>query len=159
MPPVARTSNVIVQEVGTDLVVYDELTDRAHSLNPVAAYVYRHADGTRDLAALASAASTELGIPNDVAIVEEALARLESVELVTGAPPASPGATMARREALRRLGLVAAAAVPAVTSLAAPTPLLARSRGGKKGGGSKNKPKNGNGGNGGNRGNSGNNRP
>ena len=71
-----------MQQVGADLVVYDELTDKAHSLNPVAAHVFVHADGTRDLAALAAAASADLGVPDELSIVEEALANLGTVELL-----------------------------------------------------------------------------
>jgi len=129
--PLARKENVIVQQVGADLVVYDELTDKAHSLNPVAAHVFAHADGTRDLAALAAAASADLGVPDELSIVEEALANLGTVELLDAGVPA-PEKSIARREALKRLG-IAAIALPVVTSLVAPSPLLARSRGGAKG--------------------------
>ena len=131
MNPVARKDNVIVQQVGADLVVYDELTDCAHSLNPVAAHVFSHADGTRDLAALAAAANKDLGVPDDLTIVEEALANLGSVELLASGTPA-PERSIPRREALKRLG-IAAVALPVVTSLVAPSPLLARSRGGARG--------------------------
>ena len=125
MQPTARRSNVIVQQVGTDLVVYDELNDRAHSLNAIAAHVYQHADGTRDLETLAVAATADLGIPADAAVVEEALVRLESVDLIAGGHVGGRPGAIARRDALRRLGLVAA--IPLVTSLLVPSPLLARS--------------------------------
>jgi len=133
MNPLTRRSNVIVQQVGSDLVVYDELRDRAHSLNHVAASVYQHADGTRDIEGLAAAASAELGVPCDRDVVQDALGRLAGVELLDERyTPEAP--QIARRAALRRIGL-AAAALPMITTLVAPPPLLARSGGGRGRGG------------------------
>lgn len=119
MQPLARTSDVIVQQIDSDLVVYDQLRDAAHSLTPIAAHVYRHADGVRDVDALARLASDDLGVPTDPALVEAALAQLEQAHLV------SNGQGMGRRDALR-LGV--AAALPLVISLSVPSPLLAQSK-------------------------------
>ena len=139
MNPLTRRTDVIVQQVGADLVVYDELRDRAHSLNRVAALVYQHADGTRDIEGLAAAASAELGAPCDCAVVQDALERLAGVELLDERyAPKTP--LIARRAALRRLGL-AAAALPMITTLVAPPPLLARSGGGGGRGGAAGKGK------------------
>ena len=74
MRPEARRTDVVTQEFGTEVVVYDQVRDAAHALSPVAAHVYEHADGTRDVDALAAAASAALDIPHDAALIEEALA-------------------------------------------------------------------------------------
>lgn len=122
MKPEARRIDVVTQHFGPDVVVYDQVRDVAHALSPVAAHVYEHADGTRDVDALAAGVSATLNIPHDPALVEEALAELGRVELLA---VASAQNAIGRREALYRVGL---AALPLVTSLAVPAPALAQSR-------------------------------
>ena len=128
MYPSARRSDVIVKDVSPDLLVYDQLRDAAHSLNPVAGYVYRHADGTRSLAELTTGMSTALGVADDARLVEAALWQLERASLLDTPEAATPPNNVSRREAVRRFG-AAALAVAAVTTIAAPTPAMAQSRG------------------------------
>ena len=125
MRPVARRSDVLIQRVGTDLVVYDQLRDVAHSLSPLAVHVYEHADGTRDVAQLREGAEAELATPVELQLVEQALLELERAELLAAGAFAEP-AGIDRREALRHLGT--AAAFPLVTSLMVPAAVLAQSR-------------------------------
>ena len=127
MNPVARRSDVIVQGVGTDVLVYDQLRDAAHSLNATAAYLYWQADGTRSVAELATAMSGALGVPDDPSLVEEGLAQLARVHLLEAGWTRASGRAVSRREVVRRLGALAAA-VPIVTSIVTPTPLMAQSR-------------------------------
>jgi hypothetical protein len=61
--PTRRTSGLVVKTVRDEVLVYDLDRHRAHSLNPVAAAVWRSCDGARDLPALAAAARAELGAP------------------------------------------------------------------------------------------------
>ena len=49
MHPTARRTDIIVQTLGTEVLVYDQRHDAAHSLNAAAALVYEHADGTRSI--------------------------------------------------------------------------------------------------------------
>lgn len=123
MHPTARRTDVIVQALGPDLLVYDQRRDAAHSLNATAAFVYVHADGTRSTEELASQLGDALSLPRELAIVEAALSELQAARLLETAVPARR--TLARRDAVR-LGL-AAAALPMVASVAAPTPLMAQS--------------------------------
>ncbi|HEX5580894.1 MAG TPA: hypothetical protein VFX39_04900 [Gemmatimonadaceae bacterium] len=129
MNPTARRTDVIVQDVGPDTLVYDRLTDTAHSLSTAAGFVYRSADGSRTIEELTSGMSTELGVEPDVQVIEAALWQLEQANLLEAAPQTdSWGRRMSRRQAVQRFG--AALAVAAVTSIVAPTPAMARSGGG-----------------------------
>ena len=128
MSPSARRSDVIVKDVSPDLLVYDQLRDAAHSLNPVAGYVYRHADGTRSVAELTAGMSPALGVADDQRLTEAALWQLERASLLDAPEALAAPANVSRREAVRRFG-AAALAVAAVTSIAAPTPAMAQSRG------------------------------
>ena len=43
--PCARSEDLIVEELGEELLVYDMKADRGHCLSPVAARVWRRCDG------------------------------------------------------------------------------------------------------------------
>src|SRR5688500_2189312 len=73
MKPIARRENLLVEEIGGEVVVYDRESDRAHSLNQTAALVWRHADGERSVAELAALVGSEFGAPADVELVRMAL--------------------------------------------------------------------------------------
>jgi hypothetical protein len=122
--PVARQSDVVVKTVAGEVLVYDLRHHRAHSLNGVAAAVWRRCDGSRDARAIAAA----IGRAESRRVTEEtvryAVAQLAQARLLTGSAPES-GVT--RREWLRRLGATAAVAVPVVTSIASPTAAQAQS--------------------------------
>jgi len=52
--PLARTEDVVVEYLGTDLVVYDQRSNLASVLNRTAALVWENADGERTVADLAA---------------------------------------------------------------------------------------------------------
>src|SRR5690606_3581859 len=107
--PNARRSDLIVEEIGTDTLVYDQLRDTAHSLNPVTGYVFRHADGTRTIDQLSSELSRDLGMDEDQALVSAALWELHRVHLLDDAfvIEEAPAKELNRREAIRRFGVAA----------------------------------------------------
>lgn len=115
--PLARSDELTVEELGDELLVYDLRTDRAHSLSPVAARVWRACDGKTQADDLAG----RLGL--DATEVERALDELERCELLT--PGARGG--LSRRELTVRFakGAAAAASAPLIVSIVAPTPAAA----------------------------------
>jgi len=116
--PLARSNELVAETIGTETVVYDGLTKRAHYLAPLAASVFAASDGQTPLTELADIAAAKLGEPVNVLAVERALVELEQCELMeTGAAPG-----ISRREALRSGALVGAAALaaPLVVSLVTP---------------------------------------
>jgi Coenzyme PQQ synthesis protein D (PqqD) len=122
--PISRTTGLVTKEVARELIVYDLEWHRAHSLNTVAAAVWRRCDGGRDAAAIAAGIREVEGLPVTEAAVRYAIAELSRARLLTGPAP-EPG--VSRREWLRRLGATAAVAVPLVTSIVAPTAAQAQS--------------------------------
>jgi hypothetical protein len=109
-----------VRELPEEVVVYDRERHQAHCLNPAAALVFQHANGRRSVAQLASLMRETLNVPADEGWVHLALEDLRRARLLAApetTEPRSPG----RRRLLKRLG-VAAAAMPAVASILAPTP-------------------------------------
>ena len=121
--PAARTSGLVVKTLGDEVLVYDLDTHRAHRLNRIAAAVWRACDGARGSGEIATALRAA-GQPQPEAAVQYALAALSRAGLLT---PAIPLPRMTRREVMQRLGTAAAAALPVVTTIIAPTAAQAQS--------------------------------
>jgi len=104
-----------------ELLVYDLERHRAHCLNPPAAVVFKHCDGTRTVPELARVLHGELGSPADPDCVWLALDRLGEAQLLRERVSRPSGqARISRRALVRRLGI--AVLLPAIVSVLAPTP-------------------------------------
>lgn len=124
MKPTRRTEGVVVTELMGEVLVYDLERHRAHCLNPPAAVVFKHCDGTRTVEDLARLLESELGAPADPDCVWLALDRLDKARLLRPRVKRPPAAgRVSRRDLVRRIGI--AALLPVVTSLLAPTPAQA----------------------------------
>ena len=121
--PLARRDGLVVKTVGDEVLVYDLERARAHSLDALAAAIWRQCDGRRPVAALAAAVRADTGPPVTAAAVEYGLAALGRARLLAGERPV-PGPT--RRQVLARIGT--AAAIPLVLSITAPTAAQAQSQ-------------------------------
>lgn len=115
--PRARTAELLVEELGDELMVYDQRDDQVHCLGPTARSVWHACDGKTSVEQLGRALSLEHGV------VDRALGELEACGLLDG--EATDGVT--RREAGVRLAKMgaAAASAPLIYSIAAPAPALA----------------------------------
>src|SRR5687767_10027501 len=78
--PRARAEDLVIEELGDELLVYDERQHRAHCLSPTAVRVWRACDGELTQDAL----QVELGLEADA--VARALHELEACELLEGTP-------------------------------------------------------------------------
>jgi hypothetical protein len=118
--PLARSTDLIVEELGDEVLIYDTTIDRGHSLSPEAARVWRACNGKTPVEKL----SSRLGLDQET--VDRALAELDSCELLEVKPSiVADGST--RREVSLKLAKVgaAAAAAPLILSVAAPIPAMA----------------------------------
>jgi hypothetical protein len=116
--PVARSEGLLVEEVGSEVVVYDVDRHEAHCLNPLAGAVFASSDGHTSIGELAKLASERLDEPVSVEQVEHALDELERCELAT--VPRVDG--LSRRSFVRKTAVAGAVAVavPMVTSIVTP---------------------------------------
>jgi hypothetical protein len=122
--PRARQAQLVVREVGDELLVYDLTDHQVHALNRAAALVWRYCDGQTTIAQARQLLEIELETPYDESAVHLALDQLHQANLLeatTNAPRAlvSPS----RRVLLRRLGAAAvggAVLLPLVESISAP---------------------------------------
>lgn len=124
--PQARNLDLVTREVADEVLVYDLKRHKAHCLNQTAALVWKHCDGQNSVADIATLMQGDLSTSVDEATVWLAVERLGKANLLAEriTPPAgSP--RLSRRDAMRRIGLGAALAVPVVMTVIAPTAVMA----------------------------------
>ncbi len=126
-PPRAREDGLLVEELGEELLLYDRDSHTAHCLSPIAACVWRHCDGERDMTELAELAGASENL------VADALHELRKKDLLVAEPELMqstvPG--VSRREAIGRVARygAAVAAGSLIVSATAATPAMANSGG------------------------------
>lgn len=129
MPPRRRTTDLLVEDLGTELVLYDVPSHRVHRLNAVAAAVWLRCDGESTEEAIV--ADVEHGTAGRVGAraVARALSRLRAIGLVHDARGDPVPGAVSRRDVLARLSTAGAAVAAGslVTSMLAPRPLMAQS--------------------------------
>ena len=117
-----RERHLVIDELPDEVLVYDLDRHKAHCLNETAALVWQHCDGNSTPSQIARRLTKKLRAPFNEDLVWLALRQLEKLHLLEESislPPELLG--MSRRQMIRNLGLVAAVAVPLVTSIVAPT--------------------------------------
>ena len=126
MPNPQQSATVHVETLGDELCLYDWQRKQVHALNPTAARVWQRCDGQTSPQQIAATLATDLKLPNAEELVWLALSQLEKAHLLTE-PVVKPAKrnVLPRREFLR-LG-VAAALLPVIHSIVAPTPVAAQS--------------------------------
>lgn len=112
--PVARSENIVVQTLETELLIYDLMTNKAFCLNETAKVVFEACDGQTSLAELKRRA----GLPDEV--IYFALDELRRENLLAENYQ-SKFAGVSRRDVIKRIGLATMIALPVVASLVAPT--------------------------------------
>ena len=123
--PRARSSRLVMRDVGDELLVYDLERHKAYCLNRVAMQVYRHCDGETTIPDMALRIGNVLGTPVDERAVRLGLVRLERAHLLDC--PVAQILHASRREMLRTLGRAAVVVVPLVTAITVPTSAQAAS--------------------------------
>jgi hypothetical protein len=124
--PKKRRQGHVIKELPDEVLVYDLDRNKAHCLNHSAAAVWERCDGRATVAEIARAVENKTGTKvgeQFVWLAIEALSRDHLLEERVDWPSAVP--RISRREAVRRIGIGAAFAIPLVTSIIAPTPAQA----------------------------------
>jgi len=103
--PQARRSGLIIQELDSEILIYDQDTNKAHCLNQTAAKVWKYCDGETTVADACSALSRDLETPIDEKLVWYAVDQFSTDNLLEKQiePPAFIIAGMNRRQMFARL--------------------------------------------------------
>jgi hypothetical protein len=122
--PAARRENILIEEVGGELLIFDVSNNRAHCLNESAAAIWRHCDGTRSVDDLAQHLFPKL-VPSDAErVVSLGIERLSRRRLLENSRTAAPAIDLSKRDLLKKVAILAAAAgiaAPLISSAMAPT--------------------------------------
>ena len=122
-PKSLKSDQLVVEELGAELMIYDQTRNQAFCLNQKAAFVWQHCDGKTSVAEIAAQLSQSLSEPVNESVVEFALQSLSQDGLLdtTSFLPFVP-TPITRRELMQKIGVRAALALPLVTALAVATP-------------------------------------
>lgn len=118
--PQARTTDIIEQVAGEELMIYDLRTDRAYALNDTSRAVFK--------ACVAKTSFEDLKRTSEYSgdLIYLALDELKANNLLAGEYQLQ-FTRMSRREAVRRVGLASLIALPVVSVLVAPSSVAAAS--------------------------------
>jgi hypothetical protein len=122
--PNARSEGLVIQQLADETLVYDLNADEAHCLNETAAFVWTNCKGDKSIDEIARSVQMHYGQPVDADFVLLAVKQLDDKKLLTVS--GLEGVAMpSRREAIKKIGLASAIAIPIVASLVAPSSALA----------------------------------
>lgn len=123
--PKTRNENIIMQDVGDEILIYDTITNQAFSLNETSAKVFNACDGVQTFDKLKS----KYQFTDD--LIYLALDELKAKNLLDAAANyQTPFGGMNRREVIRKVGLATMIALPLISSIIAPKAINAASGGG-----------------------------
>lgn len=120
--PIARTTDIVVQDLGEEILVYDLRTHKAYSLNETSSIVYQACDGKTTF--------EQLKVRNKFTdeIIFLAIEELKKGNLIENGEKFSfPLSGMSRREAIKKAALASLIALPVISSLTVPTAAMAAS--------------------------------
>ena len=113
-----RTS---MQVIGEETLLYDEIHHQAWCLNKTSACIWRLCDGRTTVNEIAIAAASELNAPVTEEIVLLTLAELREKNLLEPETATLLPDSVTRREMMSRAGVAAAALLPVIASILAPS--------------------------------------
>lgn len=126
--PVARQSGLVIQEIPNEVLVYDLEANKAFCLNQTAALIWKACSGENSISDIAKSLETELKAPVGENLVWLAIEQFERDNLLKEFSvkefPVKP-AGFSRREAIKKIGLASAVALPLVAGLSVPQTALA----------------------------------
>lgn len=120
--PKSRNVNIVVQTAGKEILIYDLTTHKAYNLNETLTIVYLACDGIT----LFDELKARNGLMDE--IIYLALDELRRENLLEKSEEYnSPFAGMSRREVIRKVGFASIIGLPVISSLIAPTAVMAQS--------------------------------
>lgn len=120
--PIARNTDVVIQRLGKEILIYDLKNHKAFNLNETSSIIYQACDGKTSFSEL----KVKHGFTDDLIFL--ALDELKKENLIEADETLiSPFVGMSRREAIRKVGMGSLIALPIIASLIAPTAAQAQS--------------------------------
>jgi hypothetical protein len=126
--PLSRKSNIVVQNLENEVLIYDLTINKAFSLNETSGLVFALCDGTRTVAGISDEMSRQLKTPVSEDLVYLALEELRKNKLLENSDELTNHfAGMSRREVVKKVGLASMVVLPIIASVVAPSAAMAQS--------------------------------
>ena len=128
MLPKARKNDLVIQQSGDELLVYDTHTNKATCLNSISAMVWQACDGDNSPYDIRESLEKRLKTPVTEDLVWFALEQLYKEDLLTNEEEfVGRYEGQSRREVIKKIGLSSAVSLPIIASLVAPMAVSAQS--------------------------------
>lgn len=126
--PVSRKANIVVRELGNEVLLYDLSLHKAYCLNQTSALVYQFCEGTNSIAEISDLMSKELKTLVSEDLVWLALKELKRQNLLENEEELTDQvAGLSRRELLKKVRLASLVMLPIIVSIVAPNVVMAAS--------------------------------
>ena len=126
--PQSRHSELVVQNLNEETLIYDLQINKAMCLNETASLVWQFCDGRHSVADLAEALGRKLNDKVSEDLIWLALKQLEEQNLLqNGSPVKSQAKHLSRRETIKKIGAASMIALPIISTLVAPRAVDAQS--------------------------------
>lgn len=132
MNPKAREEGLLTEQIGDEVVVYDQHRKRASRLNKTVALVWRQCDGSKTVSEIVEHLKRELNEVADENLVLFSLSQLDSAHLLQESLNiTAQQSRTSRRDFVRKVGAVGIMSIllPLITTMSVPTPAQAQSGG------------------------------
>jgi hypothetical protein len=126
--PLSRQGEIVIQELGRELLIYDLTNNKAFCLNETSALVWKLCDGEKTVGEMSRELGKQLNFPANEELVWLALDQLKKDNLIeneTSIPPLFNN--YSRREIIRKVGLTSLIALPFIMHVTAPVAAQAQS--------------------------------
>lgn len=126
--PRSRQQDIVTQDLGKEILLYDLKKHKAFSLNETSALVWQECDGKQDISQISQIISRKLKLPANEDLVWLTIDELKKENLLENeAELVSVFSGMSRREVIRKVGLGTMIALPIISTLVAPSAASAQS--------------------------------
>lgn len=116
--PQSKTDNIVVQNLENETLIYNLETNKVFCLNETSALVYQACNGQTNFEEI----KNKHNLPDEIVFLALDLLKKENLLEESFI---SPLAGMKRREVIKKIGLTSMIALPIISSLMAPTAIMA----------------------------------
>lgn len=126
--PLSRHADLLIQDLGDEMLVYDLNLNKAFSLNNTCSVVWQECDGKKTVSQISQAVGKKLKTSVNADLVWFAIDELKKMDLMdNGNDLISDFNNVSRRDAIKKVGMGTMIALPVISSLVAPTAAVAGS--------------------------------
>ena len=126
--PLGRKTDIVVQEMNGEVLIYDLKDNKAFCLNETSALVWQMCDGEKSVSAISNDLSKKLKSPINEDLIWLAIDQLKKENLIAnGEELPNNFEGMNRRDVIKKVGLASMIALPVISGLVAPTAINAAS--------------------------------